>query len=374
MKKRLSLVLLVALLLFTFISPTSAGTAVVVGGFGPGHFDAGFWLDARFAEIDIPDPSQPGYYWLKFRAQASFSSVYVVIYSNAATVSAGTWNLYLFDTDNDTTLAGTPYVQGAINIQGDQHLIFDFGTVPAGQYIFKIELDYGQPTDRYMNVAVSTSTDPLDEDKFEYDFNAFSVGPSEHIYAQFTYDGDGEFFGDLTEDGLPPAVPEDNLNMTYGGSQIRSEFNGLEKQGIRFVYNNVPEVDDVFESYDVNYTVLETGAMMAAASKFGEGDVYEDLMKLDEVGNSLRNFILQLDSLATYVDDAEVEYYASYVYNVPEDGIDDVIVSRLYVKATDGVNVKYFYSDVATRTVRDVYDSGASADVTDPEVHTWFQG
>ena len=370
MKKRLSLVLLVALLLFTFLVPANAGQVMVAGNYE--DFVPGPWLNANFADIPIRDPNQGAYYWLKFRAQATFSHIEALFYAEGGP-SEGRWKLFLFDTDNDTTLAGTPVVQGNFGVPHTTTVFFELGVIPAGQYIFKIELDKNQPSNVGLNLAGTWA--PLDEDKFEYGHNAFTpIELPQTIWADFHYAGDGEFFGDLTEDGLPPTPPEDNLNMTYKGSQIRSEFNGLDKQGIRFVYNNVPEVDDVFESYGVNYTVLETGAMMAAASKFGEGDVYEDLMKLDEVGNSLRNFILQLDSLATYVDDAEVEYYASYVYNVPEDGIDDVIVSRLYVKATDGVNVKYFYSDVATRTVRDVYDSGASADVTDPEVHTWFQG
>ena len=210
MKKRISLVLLVALLLLMFIVPSMAGTANVIGDFGDSaYFQTGVFLDARHAGIDnSPDPSQPGYYWLKFNALKPFSSVYIVLYAEGAVETTGKWELFAFDTNNDTTLAGTPVKSDVISQQGDQHLILDLGNQPAGQYIFKVSQDDG-PVGHWFCLATTSSSDALDENKFEYELNGFQAGSNPYLYAQFTFDGDGEFFGALEADGsvTPPETP-----------------------------------------------------------------------------------------------------------------------------------------------------------------------
>lgn len=204
MKKMTTLVLVIALLLFMFIIPSYAGTASVTGGLsGPG-----IWLNT------VPDASLPGFFQLKFNASKSFSSIKIMIYSSVSPASSGSWKLYKFNTNDATTLAGTPVASGDLNRNKDDAAVLEFGTQAAGQYIFYIEQDdLGEGS--YFNLGVS-KTD-YDAKKFAYDYNGTLFGDepnkaSPFLFAEFTFEGDGTFFADLIPDG-EANVPTGDISL-----------------------------------------------------------------------------------------------------------------------------------------------------------------
>lgn len=158
----------------------------------------GVWLNDRI------DATKPGYYWVKFNTALPFYKFNVLqIYAGTTKDNTGTWKLFKHNTDLETTMAGTPVAQGAINQKGDKPFSIEFGkNIPAGQYVLYIEQD--MTPDTYLNIGTS-AVEP-DPKKFEYGFNGtkFDTAATTFIAASIEFVGTTDvYFKDLIPDGAP---------------------------------------------------------------------------------------------------------------------------------------------------------------------------
>ena len=108
----------------------------------------GVWLNT------VPDATKPGNYWVRFNANAPFYGISYMLYASKNNPK-GHWALYKYDTDIETTLAGTPVRKQDISANGDSWQLAEFEQVGKGQYVFYIELEEGQGEGYYYNVGVS---------------------------------------------------------------------------------------------------------------------------------------------------------------------------------------------------------------------------
>lgn len=157
----------------------------------------------------------------------------------------------------------------------------------------------------------------------------------------------------------------------YQGSQIRTVLvpyykNGQideseTRQGLRFVFDDVPEVDSVMTFNGKEYTVVKHSALVMLKSKLtGE---------LTLSNSSIAPAILE--ELLEYGDNSK----AVYIYNIPREHVDTVIVARVYLECVDeDGNTYYFYGETKEDSLRSVYnrmDDNAKSQLGG-EVAEWF--
>lgn len=170
-----------------------------------------------------------------------------------------------------------------------------------------------------------------------------------------------------TDEKMP--LPE--RYAVYQGSQIRTVLvpyykNGQideseTRQGLRFVFDDVPEVDSVMTFNGKEYTVVKHSALVMLKSKLtGE---------LTLSNSSIAPAILE--ELLEYGDNSK----AVYIYNIPREHVDTVIVARVYLECVDeDGNTYYFYGETKEDSLRSVYnrmDDNAKSQLGG-EVAEWF--
>lgn len=205
-------------------------------------------------------------------------------------------------------------------------------------------------------------------------FTIESIAIFEDIYG---FAGGNTSFNDLVK--MEYAIPDENNlpipgeNAKYKGSQIRtvlvpyfkngSVVEGEYRQGLRFVFENIPEIGSEVTYNGVIYTVEKQSALVILKSKLeGNGELI--------LGNTSITPAI-LENLLDY-DEASK---AVYIYNIPEEHVDTVVVARVYLECKDDKgNTVYLYGEEKENSLRSVYekmDAEARA-MLDPDAAAWF--
>lgn len=168
-------------------------------------------------------------------------------------------------------------------------------------------------------------------------------------------------------------LPLPSGNAEYKGSQIRtvlvpyfrdgSVVEGEYRQGLRLVYENVAAVGEEVTYNGVKYTVKKQSALVILKSKLeGKGEL------------TLSNTAITPVVLENLIDYDETSK-AVYIYNIPQEHVDSVIVSRVFLECKDDKgNTVYLYGETKEDSLRSVYQrmDAAAKGMLDTNSAAWF--
>lgn len=173
--------------------------------------------------------------------------------------------------------------------------------------------------------------------------------------------------------------PLDEENGKYAGAQIRTTLvpyrdkagvihESDKRQGLRFCFE-LPNVGETFVHQGYSYEVMEASAMVILKSHLeGKGE-----MKLDNP--AIGDKMMIQSELIEWTDGTQT-YKTAYIYNIPEEYKDAVIVVRAFLVCKDDMGeTVYFYSGVQEKSLTDVYNSiveSEGAHQLDPDVLRWW--
>lgn len=222
-KKTITLMLAIGIVMSLFTLNIMASEPVEVN-FSGNDSNVGLWLNT------VQDSSKPGFYWIKFNANASFNAIKFYLFASTNN-PAGRWKLFSYNTDLETTLAGTPVATQALTPAGDAMQTASFDAKAPGQYVFYIECDE-TAADRYFTLAI-TSTDP-DPKYFESGFNGTNTygGGHQTFNASVVFTETAEsYFNELIADGASNPETGDVALIGYGLAALAAAL--LKKRKVR---------------------------------------------------------------------------------------------------------------------------------------------
>ena len=159
---------------------------------------------------------------------------------------------------------------------------------------------------------------------------------------------------------------------SYIGASIRKTLvaydnNGIvnqndKRQGLRFCFEDIAKVGEQIQYGGRTVTVTGVKGLIAL----------QDQCTADELVLGSKNTnVKTLDKLIAWELGGQ-KYASSYIYNIPQENKDTVIISRVVVTATgtDGIEYK-IYSDIQSASVSSVYAAAPNAGL-DAEASAWF--